>query len=115
MMNAAFWPYPAPIGAVTFELHDTAGTPSITEVFSDSATSLIAVAKAATGKDKVTINDFLGPKGYARVFVTSHDPGVSASVSAKAYASDDLNFEVDFKNAAGADVDASACVLVLAY
>lgn len=100
---------------VFFKLVDTAGTPSIANVFPPSAASDISVADTAQGRATVTIKNFKGGVGESNIQVTTQTTSVWASVVSKSYSGNDLSFEISIENDASTLTDSTADVCAVAY
>ncbi len=105
----------AEAGMVAFKLLDTSGTPSIVQVFPTAAAGDVSVVDTGPGIATVTIKNFKGPAGFARVFLTAQTDSNFVSNVTPAYTGDNFAFAITINNDASTATDDSVDCLVIAY
>lgn len=105
----------APAGMVAFKILDTAGTPTITEVFPANAAGDISIVDGGDGDYDITIQNFKGVNAMARVFANAETISLFTSPVDIAFSGDSLTFTIKVEADDSTATDSSVGVLVVSY
>ncbi len=94
----------------------TSGTPVISQLSGNAIDRAnVSVADTASGVSTVSITNFKGPQGFAKVFVTAVAVGGIAASATPTYSGNTCSFAVSMTDAAASATDLDYQFIVWAY